>query len=901
MIQDSRFTKKILFLGILLISFVFILSAQAAPPASPYLPGETLAPNCVPSDPNCTVLPALTGTSTIGNIGFYTGTTTISGDNNLFWDNTNKRLGVGTASPAFTLDVTGTIRSTGNLTAPNVIYSLTAGNGISISSGQNPTISNIGVLSLNNATGTLTIQGTTNQVNVSTNNGTITLSTPQDIHTGASPTFSNLTIPGTATTTNLTALGLTSLATTTISTQLTVPIITSSGTLTISPSSNATTTITGPVILASQTGNVGIGTTGPSQKLTVAGNIGIQAGANAFIGTLDNNALSLRTNNTDRIYITNAGNVGIGTTPEAKLEINTNGVDPGIFLYRDDGTGQANLNVTTYGVNGGGIIHVNYARGTKANPQAVQAGDITGGIGSRPYDGTGFLSSSPTSIHWVASENFDATHHGSYLRILTTPKGSTTRQERVVVSDNGTLWAHDTATFDPTVDLQTKPVADIVILGSGATGTGVSIGAFGYNGITAGFRGGSCKGSPASPTASDAGQVLTYIGGHGFDGTNWSLGSKAMISFKASELWSPTAQGTYMTFETTSNGSTVRTERMRIDNAGNVGIGTTSPAYKLDIAGALRLQPSSTSTKANGVIYYDSTTNKFKCYENGAWVDCIGGGHWAATDTNIYNTNTGNVGIGTTTPATTFQVVGTSTLRTILPEADNLYSLGSAGLRWANLYAATTTVGDLVFKNEFRFVETDASSSPQALILENQRGEEIMKIDESGNLEIKGVVSRLMDWVLEGLKKVGLWIENGIAKVKELIAEKITTKQICLEGDDGETICINKNQLKELLQKSGSQININQTSSQSSNEGGQSGNTTTTTNNEINTGQTGTNSSDPTESSSNNNANTGQAGTNSSGSESTDTGSAENSNTAPTEGLSPATDSLPAENSGKNP
>jgi hypothetical protein len=69
-------------------------------------------------------------------------------------------------------------------------------------------------------------------------------------------------------------------------------------------------------------GNVGIGTTTPSQRLTVVGNIGIQAGANAFIGTLDNYALSLRTNNTDRIFITNAGNVGIGTTaPSTRLAV----------------------------------------------------------------------------------------------------------------------------------------------------------------------------------------------------------------------------------------------------------------------------------------------------------------------------------------------------------------------------------------------------------------------------------------------------------------------------------------------------------------------------------------------------------------------------------------------------
>ena len=73
---------------------------------------------------------------------------------------------------------------------------------------------------------------------------------------------------------------------------------------------------------AGTSGNIGIGTTNPSQKLTVAGNIGIQAGANAFIGTLDNYALSLRTNNADRVFITNTGNVGIGTTnPSQKFHL----------------------------------------------------------------------------------------------------------------------------------------------------------------------------------------------------------------------------------------------------------------------------------------------------------------------------------------------------------------------------------------------------------------------------------------------------------------------------------------------------------------------------------------------------------------------------------------------------
>lgn len=47
-----------------------------------------------------------------------------------------------------------------------------------------------------------TIDGTTNQVNVTNGDGTITLSTPQDIHSGASPTFAGLTVNGDIATNN---------------------------------------------------------------------------------------------------------------------------------------------------------------------------------------------------------------------------------------------------------------------------------------------------------------------------------------------------------------------------------------------------------------------------------------------------------------------------------------------------------------------------------------------------------------------------------------------------------------------------------------------------------------------------------------------------------------------------
>jgi hypothetical protein len=47
----------------------------------------------------------ITGTGAAGQVSFWNGTNSQSGDNNLFWDNTNKRLGIGTSGPAARFDV----------------------------------------------------------------------------------------------------------------------------------------------------------------------------------------------------------------------------------------------------------------------------------------------------------------------------------------------------------------------------------------------------------------------------------------------------------------------------------------------------------------------------------------------------------------------------------------------------------------------------------------------------------------------------------------------------------------------------------------------------------------------------------------------------------------------------
>jgi hypothetical protein len=72
------------------------------------------------------------------------------------------------------------------------------------------------------------------------------------------------------------------------------------------------------------------------------------------------------------------------------------------------------------------------------------------------------------------------------------------------------------------------------------------------------------------------------------------------------------------------------------------------------------------------------------------------------------------------------------------------------------------------------------------------------------------ILDRFTLAVKKALEKLGLMIENGIAKVRELFAEKVVAKEVCLEGDDGEKVCLNKEKLEQLLEKK-NQVSIPET------------------------------------------------------------------------------------------
>jgi hypothetical protein len=376
--------------------------------------------------------------------------------------------------------------------------------------------------------------------------------------------------------------------------------------LTVSATSTlSTTTISGLFAVNNNvlyvdptTGKIGIGTSSPAYTLDISGNLratnyvrsdtGFCIGDNCI--TSWGSAVNYWTLNGNYLYPNNLSwNVGIGTsTPAEKLTVEGNILATGNLIVHQ---------ITTLA----GNLTLNPAGSVLISKSTSISGDLS-------VSGTATTSQLFVTSTSTLGTVISGVWQGS---VIQTNFGGTGLS--AIGSSNQILGVKSDGTA-----LEYKNISSLLSAGSGISISGDSIatisnlGVLSINSATGTL---TLQGTPNQINVSTNSGVITLS-------LPQDIATTSSPTFSSLTLSSLTPGS--VLFANSSGLISQDNANFYWDNTNKrLGIGTSNPAYTLDIAGPLRLQPTATPTAANGVIYYDSSLNKFRCYENGTWKDCI--------------------------------------------------------------------------------------------------------------------------------------------------------------------------------------------------------------------------------------------------------------------------------------
>jgi hypothetical protein len=416
----------------------------------------------------------------------------------------------------------------------------------------------------------------------------------------------------------------------------------------------------GPTLYGAS-GNLAIGTTSPGARLTIAGPLGSVVGGGssairmtntdtgnyASIGAgivgITNAGMQLSVDGTSSMVINSNGNVGIGlVSPGYPLEISSTavlslayqrtGVSAKKWGFDSDNSNTYWYNITdnirSFTLSNGGNVGI----GSTSPAYKLEVNGATGISGQ-----TTVTSDSVEQIIIRRSSNTNQQllvgRYSSYGYLQAVTQGSSF--DPLILNPNGGSVGIGTTSPTSKLHVSVEDTGNTYPSSASINIANYQSAAFGR---TMGINFGVGNSSPAEYIAGVYGVYTSYSTSVG--------GALAFI---------------------TNNGSGLFTEKMRITSAGNVGIGSTSPAYKLDVNGTFR----------SNAFWTDGTAISY--WGSGATPTAYGGLTWDTGFAQVYATNgnalrlganganahmyintSGNVGIGTTSPNSRLEVYGGS-------------------------------------------------------------------------------------------------------------------------------------------------------------------------------------------------------------------------------------------------